>query len=501
MTLELRLREGDRRRIPIEPGRRLVIGRSSDCDVALADQSVSRRHCAVEAASGALAVVDLGSINGTFVNGRAIVSARLAPGDLLRVGAVELECRGEHGDAGPRRTAEIGGDASSIETVVSREIVPSRVGWLEAAARGEERALLERAQQHLTTLHAVSEMLSRAHDVTALSDAIVEAVLEVTGADRAALLIARPGDAGVELASVLGPGDAPFTVSRTIVAQVVGQGVSVFAHDASADRRFEAGASVVQQRIRSVMCVPLRTADAILGALYVDSLSGPGRFSDADLELLAAVGNQAGVALHRVRLTGDLERLFLDTVRAIAATVDAKDGYTHRHSERVAALAGRIGAALGLSADALHAAELAALLHDVGKIAVPDSILNKAGRLSPEEFEAIKQHPALGARILGNIQGPAAAAIIPGVRYHHEKWDGTGYPEGLTGEGIPVLGRLLGVADFLDALTSARAYRAALPMDEAVRLLTEGAGTHFDPHIVEVVQGLQARGELADLTE
>ena len=437
MTLELRLRDGDRRRFPVEAGRCLIVGRSADCDVTLADQSVSRRHCAVEAAGGALAVTDLGSVNGTFVNGRAVGTSRLAPGDLLRVGTVELECRGEGGGFGRRRTAEIGGDASTIETVVSREIVASRVGWLEAAARGEERALLDRAQRHLATLHAVSEMLSRAHDVAGLSDAIVETVLEVTGADRAALLVARPDDAGVELASALGPGDAPFTVSRTIVEQVVGQGVSVFAHDATADPRFQAGASVVQQRVRSVMCVPLRTADAILGALYVDSLSGPGRFTDADLELLAAVGNQAGVALHRVRLMGDLERLFLDTVRAIAATVDAKDGYTHRHSERVAALAGRIGAALGLSADALHAAELAALLHDVGKIAVPDSILNKAGRLSPEEFEAIKQHPALGARILGNIQGPAAAAIIPGVRYHHEKWDGTGYPEGLTGGGHP----------------------------------------------------------------
>ena len=351
MTLELRLRDGDRRRFPVEAGRRLIIGRSADCDVTLADQSVSRRHCAVEAAGGALAVTDLGSVNGTFVNGRAVGASRLAQGDLLRVGSVELECHGEGGGFGRHRTAEIGGDASTIDTVVSRRIEPSRVDWLEVAAGGDERALLDRAQRHLTTLHAVAEMLSRAHDVTALSDAIVEAVLEVTGADRAALLVAGPDGTGAEPVAALGGGDAPLTVSRTIVAEVIGQGVSVFAHDATADPRFEAGASVVQQQVRSVMCVPLRTADAILGALYVDSLSGAGRFSDADLELLAAVGNQAGIALHRVRLMGDLERLFLDTVKAIAATVDAKDGYTHRHSERVAAFAGHIGAALGLSAN------------------------------------------------------------------------------------------------------------------------------------------------------
>ena len=130
------------------------------------------------------------------------------------------------------------------------------------------------------------------------------------------------------------------------------------------------------------MCVPLRTTDEILGALYVDSQSGPGRFSEEDLELLAAIGNHTGVALHRVRLVGELERLLLDTVRAIAATIDAKDGYTHRHSERVATLASRIAAEMGLGAEQQELAELSALLHDVGKIAVPDSILNKPGRLT-----------------------------------------------------------------------------------------------------------------------
>lgn len=499
MPLALTLQSGDRRRIEVADGQRLIVGRAPDCDVRLDDQSVSRQHCALERTGEALMVTDLDSVNGTFVNECAVTTARLASGDTFRVGELRFACRGARDVSSGRHRATLGGDDSTIEAVVSRTIVPGQLGWLERADTETARTLLERAERHLTTLHAVADMLARARDVPSLAEATVEAVLDVTGADRGALLTRRGDGVEVDMAAALAPGgaDEDFTVSRTLVTDVIATGVSIFAHDASADARFREGASVIAQRVRSVMCVPLRTTDAILGALYVDSLSGPGRFTDADLELVAAVGNQAGIALHRVRLMGDLERLFLDTVRAIAATVDAKDGYTHRHSERVGAFARRIGAALGLSADEQQAAELSALLHDVGKIAVPDSILNKPGRLDSGEFDAIRQHPALGAKILSNIRSPAAAEVVLGVKYHHERWDGKGYPEGLAGEAIPRLGRLLCVADFLDALTSSRSYREPLSMDEAVRLVEEGAGTHFDPRIVEVVTALHARGELA----
>jgi putative nucleotidyltransferase with HDIG domain len=230
--------------------------------------------------------------------------------------------------------------------------------------------------------------------------------------------------------------------------------------------------------------------------LYVDTLSGAGRFNEADLELLSAIGNQAGVALHRVRLMGELERLLIDTIRAIAATIDAKDGYTHRHSERVAMLSKHIAAALGLTTTEQATVELSALLHDVGKIAVPDSILNKPGRLTAEEFDEMKKHPTHGARILANIQSASVKAVLPGVQSHHEKWDGTGYPEGLSGDSIPMLGRLLGVADFFDAVTSVRAYRAAMPAAEAIALIRDGAGTHFDPKIAELVVRLHESGAL-----
>ena len=498
--IDLVLRNTDRV-FPLQPEQTLTAGRTSQCDVQLDDPSVSRRHATITLlANGLLQVKDLESANGTFINERPIKDATARTGDLIRLGAAILEVRDPSGVIErPDQTVFV--DDSTVESVIQKRIEPSDFGWLKAPGEGAapELALLKRAQRHLSTLHRVSELLAEARDIDALSDATLRAILEVLSADRGAIVLRRhegPGEAEVLASRSKAQAGARFAVSRTLVADVIARGISIFAHDASSDIRFAEGQSVIGQRVRSVMCVPLRTTDELLGALYVDSLSGAGRFTEADLELLAAIGNQAGVAMHRVRLMGELERLLLDTIKAIAATIDARDGYTHRHSERVAALTAQLARELGLSDAERETAELSALLHDVGKIAVPDSILNKPGKLTPEEFTEMQKHPVHGARILGNIQSATVKAALPGVQYHHEKWDGTGYPEGLKGEGIPFLGRLLGVADFYDALTSARAYRGAMPAVEAIALIAKGAGTHFDPNVAAALVRLHERGDL-----
>jgi len=500
---------GTEQRYALAEGERLTIGRMNECEIVLTDQAVSRRHFSVEAHGDSLIVTDLDSANGTFVNERLIRSCTVTPGDTIRAGSVAFDVVGQSDG----RSSSTGSDLSSmigssedskLEPVISKRYEPTRFEWLSTASSAGDTgaidlSLLQRAQRHLSFLHRVSEVLASARDLSGLADATLGTILEVTGGDRAAFVLRRlNGDGSPEVAAarerVAGP--APFVVSRTLVTSVIEKGVSTFAFDAINDERFSSGRSVLGQQVRSVMCVPLRTSDAILGALYVDSLSAAGRFSEADLELMAALGNQAGVALHRIRLMGELERLLLDTIRAIAATIDAKDGYTHRHSERVAALARRIALEIGLTADEQQTAELSALLHDVGKIAVPDSILNKPGRLTDAEFDEMKKHPLHGARIISNIQSPAVTAVLPGVQYHHERWDGTGYPEGLRGEEIPLLGRLLGVADFYDAVTSDRPYRPAVGHEEAIAMIRERAGSHFDTRIVEAVLRLHERDGL-----
>jgi putative nucleotidyltransferase with HDIG domain len=482
----------------------VTVGRVGQCEIHIDDQAVSRRHCTLTLQGAAVAITDLSSANGTFLNEIEVKSASARAGDVIRVGSTVLELRDPAAQThSASRTARVAVEADKgIEPVIRRHIEPADVDWLSSGTSAlPALELLQRAQRHLKTLHRVSEVMAGARDLQALASAALETILEVTAADRAALVLRTEGSDGPGAdvaASRLRSGiDGTFTLSRTLVTDTIAKGVSIFARDASADERFASGQSVIGQGIRSVMCVPLRTTDEILGALYVDSQSGPGRFSDEDLELLAAIGNHTGVALHRVRLLGEIERLLLDTVRAIAATIDAKDGYTHRHSERVAALAARIAAEMGLGVDQQELAELSALLHDVGKIAVPDSILNKPGSLTAEEFAEMRKHPVHGARILANIQSPLVSAVLPGVRYHHERWDGSGYPEGLSGNGIPLLGRLLGVADYLDALTSARAYHEPKSLDEVVRLIANGAGVLFDPEIAGAVVRLHDRGALA----
>jgi diguanylate cyclase (GGDEF)-like protein/putative nucleotidyltransferase with HDIG domain len=177
--------------------------------------------------------------------------------------------------------------------------------------------------------------------------------------------------------------------------------------------------------------------------------------------------------------------LHLRTIEALALAIDAKDHTTHDHLQRVRVYAVEIGKELGISGDELEALKAAALLHDIGKLAVPEHIINKPGRLTAEEFEKMKIHPVVGAEILERVNFPYSVAPI--VRCHHEKWDGSGYPNGLKGEEIPIAARILAAVDCLDAMASDRQYRRALPLDKAMEHVANLSGCDFDPKVVEIL--------------
>jgi diguanylate cyclase (GGDEF)-like protein/putative nucleotidyltransferase with HDIG domain len=181
----------------------------------------------------------------------------------------------------------------------------------------------------------------------------------------------------------------------------------------------------------------------------------------------------------------EVASLHLRTIEALALAIDAKDHTTHDHLERVEVYAVEIGKELGLSAREIEALQAAALLHDIGKLAVPEHIISKPGRLTPEEFEKMKIHPVVGAEILERVKFPYP--VVPIVRAHHEKWDGTGYPDGLRGEQIPIGARILAAVDCFDALASDRQYRRALPLEEAMRVVVSETGKSYDPRVVEIL--------------
>ncbi|MCK9487379.1 MAG: HD-GYP domain-containing protein [Dehalococcoidia bacterium] len=196
-------------------------------------------------------------------------------------------------------------------------------------------------------------------------------------------------------------------------------------------------------------------------------------------------------SLEALTVSDVLEQLrsgYTEPIVALSAALEARDGYTLGHGERVAALAVLIGQRMGVSGRRLRGIAAGGLLHDVGKIGVPDAVLHKHGALTPAEYDVVKEHPARGAEMLRHHFDQKVEAHV--IRHHHERWDGGGYPDGLVGEAIPLEARIAAVADVYDALRSNRAYRPAFARDKAIQVLREGAGAHFDPRCVEAFLGV-----------
>ena len=187
--------------------------------------------------------------------------------------------------------------------------------------------------------------------------------------------------------------------------------------------------------------------------------------------------------LDNAALYDEQRAMFLGTLRALTASIDAKDRYTRGHSERVAMLTRRLARASGLDDAAIQRFHIAGLVHDIGKIGVPEAVLRKAGRLTDEEFAAIRAHPQIGHTILSGI--PRLDDILPGVLHHHERWDGRGYPHRLAGESIPLVARMIALADAFDAMSSTRTYRPAMPRASVLAEISRGAGAQFDPLLAQ----------------
>lgn len=244
-----------------------------------------------------------------------------------------------------------------------------------------------------------------------------------------------------------------------------------------------------EKDIYSSVCIPISVKDQVIGVLSINSVSQEKRFNEDDLKLMTIFSSQAASAIENARLfdevlkkTIELEASRFDSIKALAEALETKDIYTRGHSDRMVEYATKIADRLGLSEQEKEFMKYGAILHDIGKIGIPDHILNKPGRLNSEEYEMMKSHPIKGADIIREIS--FLAAVIPIVLYHQERYDGKGYPEGLAGEEIPIGARIISVLDAFDAMMSDRPYRPAPGADRAVEELKRCSGTQFDPKAV-----------------
>ncbi len=235
---------------------------------------------------------------------------------------------------------------------------------------------------------------------------------------------------------------------------------------------------------RDLLVVSLVREDKLLGILIGgDKLDGQ-HISSIDSKLCSSLAATLSMFLDNLMLYEDMSAMFMGTLHALTASIDAKDRYTFGHSERVALLSRQLAEAAGLDAHTTERVYLSGLVHDVGKIGVPEHVLCKPGQLTPDEFSLIKQHPEIGARILQDIR--QMQDLIPGVLYHHERWDGQGYPHGLSGNDIPLFGRLICLADSFDAMSSTRTYRSSLTHKRVLEEVRRCGGSQFDPQLTQV---------------
>jgi HD-GYP domain-containing protein (c-di-GMP phosphodiesterase class II) len=266
-----------------------------------------------------------------------------------------------------------------------------------------------------------------------------------------------------------------------IVGTVLSSGEPALAHD----HRELTSVLESEKRARAGVALPIRFGGTIGGVLCAAAPYEQDDFAAHDIELLAELADLAGAALDHGRQHLHYDETVHAHVEALAVAMDMRDQRTARHSDDVVDLSHAVGELLGLGSASLLELEFAARLHDVGKIQVPDAVLNKPGPLEPHENEVIRCHATWGSETLSRIPGLEAVATI--VRFHHERWDGAGYPDGLSGARIPLASRIISVCDAYGAMTRDRPYRAALDPREALGEIRAGSGTQFDPAVVQAL--------------
>lgn len=358
---------------------------------------------------------------------------------------------------------------------------------------------LESKVQELVTLLEASNQLNSNIEMGEVLENILLQMVQVVGAEAGTLWVLNKERQTIK--AVAAYGESAFNIlnielemNEGLVGKVMATGEAELIENVAQNpdwaHRVDHSSGFVT---KSMITVPLAVKGKVLGALQLLNKKDIAFFSEQDISLAVALANQSALALHNSQMYEELQRMLLSMIRTLAKLLDARDPYTAGHSERVAKYSLWIAQKLGLDAVSCEELYKAALLHDIGKIGIPDDILRKPGRLTDDEYAAIKQHTVIGAGILSNME--PKDAMVPSIETalsHHERLDGTGYPHGLAGTDIPLFARIVGVADAFDAMTTARSYSKGLSFRLGTEELIRCRETLFDSKVVDAFAGILA---------
>lgn len=478
----------------------LTIGRGQDNVISLEDPKVSRKHAVIEPTEAGPLLKDLNSGNGTYVGNQKITEYLLKPGDVFRVGTQliryeAVEANVEEEKSSVRFDATIDEDTESADIQVISET-------LFQVPKGKvAHEQLDIIQKRLRAIYSANQIIVSENNLKNLFSKIIEQIFSLLPAHNGAILLwdkrrKRLVPEYIHTKMAL----EEFSISATIVNRAFENKEALITQNACEDSRFKnVSRSIIHHHIASAMCVPLVYQNNCLGVIYVDTRGTSRAFSQDDLEMLVAIAGPAAIALRNAQYIEMIKQSYKDTLTTIANAVELRDHYTIGHTWRVTNFAIEVAKVLGWSEEKIEEVYMGGVLHDVGKIAVDDAILRKPGQLNDEEFEKMKIHPLRGADLLRDIA--LFQPIIPYCLYHHERYDGKGYPYGLKGKEIPPEGRLIAVADTLDAMTSNRPYRKGLDPEVAIERLISAKGTQLDPEMVDALIDAYNAGKIHSLLQ
>jgi len=352
---------------------------------------------------------------------------------------------------------------------------------------------LRKKIRELETIHESGKAVVSLLDRRELLNVIMRLTTSSLGYDRSIILLhdeeeqslvtAASSGGEIEMMKQFGGYRVPLSRTSNILVRSFNSGKPVLVDDVAQHGLNRKNALIKAFAPTSFLIVPLISRGRVIGVLAADRASRHAPITQEDLDALAGFGNHVAVALENSRLYQSLEQASLDAIQALAKAVEAKDPYTHGHSERVAEYSTRLASVIGVTEKQSLNLKLACMIHDIGKIGIAEKILLKPGRLDPDELDAIKHHPVIGEAIIRPLKGLCDIARI--IRSHHERYDGLGYPDRLRGEGIPLEARIMAIADSYDAMTTTRPYRVPMPEGAVIRELVENRGKQFDPYLVD----------------